>query len=95
MTGLGNIARAKLAAKEAEARGAPLALEHRIALLEEENAKLRASRVDLHVVFDCAPNPDSSFVECETPDGTSVRAGEWRERPDGLWELVITGALPA
>lgn len=44
----------------------------------------------LHVVFDGPPGPEAGrFVECETPDGRSVNAGEWHERGDGLWELRI------
>ena len=47
--------------------------------------------VPVHVVFDGPPGPEAGrFVECETPDGKSINAGEWRERKDGLWELIIT-----
>jgi len=43
-----------------------------------------------HIVFDGPPSHDGPrFVEVETPEGKSVNAGEWRERPDGYWELVI------
>lgn len=43
-----------------------------------------------HIVFDGPPSHDGPrFIEVETPDGKSVNAGEWRERPDGYWELVI------
>lgn len=45
----------------------------------------------VHVVFDGPPSHESGrFVECETPDGRSINAGEWHERSDGLWELRIT-----
>jgi hypothetical protein len=45
----------------------------------------------LHFVFDGPPGPESGrFVECETPDGNGINAGEWRERSDGLWELVVS-----
>ena len=44
----------------------------------------------LHIIFDGPPGPTAGrFVECETSDGRSVNAGEWAERKDGLWELVI------
>lgn len=44
----------------------------------------------LHIVFDGPPSPDSGrFVEVEDASGRSVRIGAWRERADGLWELVI------
>jgi len=44
-------------------------------------------RIPVYLVFDGPPGPDCGFVEVETPDGRSVRVGEWRERPDGLWAL--------
>ena len=44
----------------------------------------------LRIVFDGPPGPEGPrFVECETPDGRSVNAGEWRVRADGYWELRI------
>jgi len=44
----------------------------------------------LHIIFDGPPGPTAGrFVECENSDGYSVNAGEWHERRDGLWELVI------
>lgn len=45
----------------------------------------------LHIVFTAYPGPgnECAFVECETPDGKSVNAGEWRDRTDGLVELVV------
>jgi hypothetical protein len=49
----------------------------------------------LHIVFDGPPSHDGGrFVEVETPDGKSVRAGEWHERPDGLWELRLSAIEP-
>jgi hypothetical protein len=49
---------------------------------------------ELRIVFDGPPSHESGrFVECEDANGRSVIAGEWRERPDGLWELVVT-SLP-
>ncbi len=47
---------------------------------------------ELHVIFDAGPGPEGGrFVEVETPEGKSVNVGEWRERPDGLWALVLKG----
>lgn len=44
----------------------------------------------LHIIFDGPPGPEAGrFVECENPAGESVNAGEWSERADGLWELII------
>ncbi|MES2904568.1 MAG: hypothetical protein V4696_10320 [Pseudomonadota bacterium] len=44
----------------------------------------------LHFVFDGPPGPEAGrFIECETPDGRSVRAGEWHKREDGYWELRV------
>lgn len=46
---------------------------------------------ELRVVFDGPPSHESGrFVECEDARGRGVNAGEWRQRPNGLWELVIT-----
>lgn len=45
----------------------------------------------VHVVFDGPPGPEAGrFVECETPDGRSINAGDWHKRADGLWELCIS-----
>lgn len=42
----------------------------------------------LVVIFDGPPCHECGrFVEVETTDGRSVRAGEWRKREDGLWAL--------
>jgi hypothetical protein len=50
----------------------------------------------LHIVFDGPPSHDGGrFVEVETPDGKSIRAGEWRERSDGLWELRLSALQPS
>lgn len=56
---------------------------------------------ELHVVFDGPPGPVSGrFVEVEIPKGNGVwlsaHAGEWVERRDGYWALVLKGkiALP-
>lgn len=48
----------------------------------------------IYVVFDGPPGPESGrFVECEDVDGKSISVGEWRERPDGLWELRIEAGV--
>ena len=45
---------------------------------------------EIHIVFDGPPGPVAGrFVEVETPDGRSIKVGEWRERPDGYWALVL------
>ena len=45
----------------------------------------------INIIFDGPPGPESGrFVEVETDDGHSINAGEWIERPDGLWALRIT-----
>ena len=50
---------------------------------------------ELRIVFDGPPSHEGGrFVEVEDASGKGIRAGEWRERPDKLWELVIT-ALPS
>ena len=48
----------------------------------------------INIIFDGPPSHESGrFVEVETDDGRSINAGEWKQRPDGLWALRIT-ALP-
>jgi len=48
---------------------------------------------EVRVVFDGPPGPVTGrFVECENVFGNSISVGGWRERPDGLWEVVITPA---
>jgi hypothetical protein len=42
----------------------------------------------------CSGPPDTfgksgEFIEAEDETGKSINAGEWRERKDGLWELVV------
>jgi len=45
---------------------------------------------NLCFVFDRMPDQDGcTFIECETEEGASINAGEWRDRPDGLVELVV------
>ena len=48
----------------------------------------------INIIFDGPPDHNAGrFVEVETDDGKSIDAGEWIERPDGLWALRIT-SLP-
>lgn len=50
---------------------------------------------ELRVVFDAPPGPEGGrFIEVEDAEGKSFNAGEWRQRNDGLWELVIIFAQP-
>src|SRR6185295_1396342 len=45
---------------------------------------------NLRFVFDRMPDQyGCTFIECETEEGASINAGEWRNRPDGLAELVV------
>lgn len=48
---------------------------------------MASERIPVYIIFDGHPDMDAGFVEVETADGCGVRAGEWRERPDGLWQL--------
>lgn len=53
------------------------------------------SMSELRLVFTALPGPGDEcvFVEAEDASGRSIKCGEWRERDDGLVELVVT-ALP-
>lgn len=51
---------------------------------------------ELHIVTTGPPSPfpnpashHCGFVEVEDETGKSRNVGEWREREDGLWELVV------
>ena len=44
----------------------------------------------IHILFDGPPGPVAGrFVEVEDETGKSISVGQWRERSDGFWELVI------
>ena len=44
----------------------------------------------LHIVFDGLPSHESGrFVEVEDESGKSINAGDWKQREDGLWELML------
>lgn len=50
---------------------------------------------EIHIVFDGPPGPEAGrFVEVEDENGKSFNAGDWRQRADGLWELVIKSTTP-
>lgn len=56
----------------------------------QPTASSEAGQDAVHVVFDGPPSHEAPrFVECETPNGRGYCAGEWRDRGDGFWELVI------
>jgi hypothetical protein len=44
---------------------------------------------ELRFVFDRKPGATFVFVEVEDETGKSRNVGQWREREDGLWELVV------
>jgi hypothetical protein len=45
---------------------------------------------ELHFIFDAMPGPEGPrLIEVEDQNGHSIKAGEWRTRPDGLVELVV------
>jgi len=48
---------------------------------------------EIHVVFDSLPGRDMpTLIEVEDENGRGIDAGQWRERPDGYWELVLRAA---
>jgi hypothetical protein len=49
----------------------------------------------LNVIFTGPPGPgnDCVFVEVETDDGRSVKAGEWSQRQDGYWALRLSNSI--
>ncbi len=50
----------------------------------------------IHILFDGPPSHVSGrFIEVENDAGKSINVGEWKERPDGLWELIIELELSA
>ena len=54
---------------------------------------LKRLKGELHIVFDGPPSHESGrFVEVETPDGKSVRAGRWEQRGD-FWHLILPGRI--
>lgn len=63
-------------------------------ILESLARIVEAAGLPLHpinIIFTGPPGPEMpQFVEVETDDGKSIKAGEWIERGDGLWALRIT-----
>jgi hypothetical protein len=49
----------------------------------------------LNIIFTGPPGPgnDCVFVEVETDDGRSVKAGEWSQRQDGHWALRLSNSI--
>ena len=63
---------------------------HLTARLAEAEARV----VPVHVIFDGPPSHESGrFVEVETPDGKSIRLGQWLNRGDGYWALVFNVSI--
>lgn len=62
------------------------AAEEKLKALE---ARTPAPKV-VRVIFDGPPSHESGrFVECEDEQGRGIKAGEWKELENGLWELRI------
>lgn len=58
---------------------------------------LREQRMDetteIRIVFDAPPGRDMpTLVTVEDEYGRRITRGQWRERPDGYWELVFRTA---
>jgi hypothetical protein len=48
---------------------------------------------EIRVVFDAPPGRDMpTLVTVEDEYGRRITRGQWRERPDGYWELVFRTA---
>ena len=55
-------------------------------------ARGRTMNNAINIIFDGPPSHESGrFIEVEDDAGHGLRAGEWVERPDGLWALRIAG----
>ena len=66
------------------------ALQAEAEALRKRARPAQAAPQELRIVLDGPPGPEAGrFVEVENAAGRSVNAGEWRERADGLWELVL------
>lgn len=44
---------------------------------------------ELRIVCSGPPSECPELIEVEDETGKSRNVGEWREREDGLWELVV------
>lgn len=76
-------------------RMVPSDLRQLVGVAYEAAKPAAASEVgELRFVFDKLPSPGGTlFIEVEDAQGRSVKAGTWRERADGLVELVVPRAL--
>jgi hypothetical protein len=60
----------------------------RRALEAECDAPGKSEPQEVLIIFDGPPGPESGrFVETETPEGNSCKAGGWKQLPGGLWSL--------
>jgi hypothetical protein len=49
----------------------------------------------VHLVFDGLLSRDvPALIAIQDAEGRSVSVGQWRQRPDGYWELVILSGEP-
>jgi len=90
----------RLAAAEREYDGLKHVVECNKRLLVENDglwlslAAAESAVVPVHVIFDGPPSHESGrFVEVETPDGKSIRLGQWLNRGDGYWALVFNVSI--
>jgi hypothetical protein len=45
---------------------------------------------EIHLVFDAPPGRDMpTLIEVEDEHGRCLDLDQWRQRPDGYWELVL------
>ena len=64
------------------------------ALATQQAAQSASNSAAINVIFDAPPGPEGGrFIEVETDDGRSIRAGEWLQRQDGNGALRIA-SLP-
>ena len=48
---------------------------------------------EIHLVFDAPPGRDMpTLIGAEDEKGRTVGLEQWRQRPDGYWELVLLAA---
>ena len=63
------------------------------ALATQQAAQSASNSAAINVIFDAPPGPEGGrFIEVETDDGRSIRAGEWLKRQDGNWALRLMQA---
>lgn len=72
--------------------------DHLLAVLNVAEGKIGSrgqAQAYVDVLFDGPPGPESGrFVETEGPDGSSIAAGEWIDRGNGLHALRIPLTAP-